>query len=123
MGMPEIKVGTFASAGTPAAVNIDIGFVPDYFQIIIGADTNPDIYTYDKNKGDASTIKMTGSTGAYTYETSNPIVSYDDDTISTKTVMGTSGVVANTGYKGVTIPAALQTASKTNYWLAMRQGA
>lgn len=123
MGMPEIKHGTFTSASSAVDVDIDLGFVPDHFELIVGANTNPNIYIYDKNLGDASTIKMTGSTGAYTYETSNPIVSKDAGSISTATVMGASGVVKDVGFKGVTIPAELQVNSKVNYWTAVRQGA
>lgn len=120
---PEIKVGTFTSAGTPAAVNVDCGFLPDFVRLIIGADTNPNVYEYHKDLGDTKTVLMTGSSGVLTYETSNPIVQYDSHAIGTTTVMGTSGVVKDTGYKGFTVPAALQVASKVNYWIAMRQGA
>jgi hypothetical protein len=122
MGMPEIKHGTFTSASSAADVDINLGFVPDHFELIVGADTNPNIYIYDKNLGDASTIKMTGSTGAYTYETSNPIVSKDAGSISTATVMGETAT-KDIGFKGVTIPAELQVNSKVNYWTAIRQGA
>ncbi len=122
MEMPEIKVGTFTSAETPVDVPLNLGFVPDFFELIVGAATNPDIYRYVKNLGDASTIKITGSTGAYTYESSNPITSIDDGSISTNTVMGETAT-KDVGYKGVNIPAELQTTEKVNYWVAMRQGA
>ena len=123
MGMPEIKSGTFTSAGTPVIVNLDLGFVPDWFRLIKGATTNPNIYTYIKELGDAATVKMTGSTGAHTYESSNPITSIDDGSISTATVMGASGVVKDIGFKGFTVPAAIQTTLTEVYWLALRQGA
>ena len=74
MGMPEIKSGTFTSAGTAAAVNLNLGFIPDWFELVVGADTNPNVYTYIGDLGDASTILDTGTTGVLTYETANPIV-------------------------------------------------
>jgi|GEM_PF-3933296 len=118
MQIPEIRTGNFTSAGTPVAVNLDIGFVPDVFEMIIEADTNPNKYTF--YKADNITVKEAGSAGTLTYETTNPITVYDASSVGTKTVMGQSGVVANTGGKGVTIPAALQVASKKVYWIAIR---
>jgi len=122
MGMPEIKTGTFVSAGAAVAVSLDLGFVPDWFELVVGAATNPNVYTYIKELGDASTILNTGSTGVLTYETSNPIVAVDAGSISTNTVMGETAT-KDVGFKGVTIPAALQANEKVNYWRAMRQGA
>ena len=122
MGMPEIKSGTFTSAAQAAAVSLNLGFVPDWFELVVGAATNPNVYTYIKELGDASTILNTGTTGVLTYETANPIIAVDDGSISTATVMGETAT-KDVGFKGVTIPAALQVNEKINYWRAMRQGA
>ena len=122
MGMPEIKSGTFTSAAQAAAVSLNLGFVPDWFELVVGAATNPNVYTYIKELGDASTILNTGSTGVLTYETSHPIVAVDAGSISTATVMGETAT-KDVEFKGVTIPAALQVNEKVNYWKAMRQGA
>lgn len=64
------RTGTFTAAGTPAAVNINIGFVPDFFQMIGEVTAAGDIakVTWLKSMGDTKALQEkisidSGSTG------------------------------------------------------------
>lgn len=60
--------------GAGATKNINVGFVPDYVEIIELAGTNSNVYKWSRkqhDEGAASSgkygLKMTGATGVYTY--------------------------------------------------------
>ncbi len=74
------------------AVNVDLGFVPDYVKAIEGFDdTNPNIYEWFKTLADDSDdgqygLTLTGSTGIVTVsaDADNGIISYEADSIKVK---------------------------------------
>jgi len=75
-----------------SAVNVDLGFVPDYVKAIEGFDdTNPNVYEWWKSLADDEDngqygLTLTGSTGVITVsaDANNGIISYEANTTKVK---------------------------------------
>lgn len=113
MRYPQIKFGTFTSAGTPADVTVDLGFVPDYvlFRNITGVTQ----YELFKSEGTGKGLK---SHAASTYH--NLLASGGIELVDTETIQ-TTNPVKKTKVQGFKIVAAIQTASSVNHWMAIRE--
>lgn len=107
---PNIRVGTVE--GTGAAINVELGFVPDVVEVVNIDATNPVSIKWTSDMADAAGIKLTGgATPAHTKISSNGISAY----------AGSRGAKA----KGFTIGAdtGLNVNGETITYVAMRSGA
>lgn len=104
--MNEIKTGTYE--GTGAAVTLELGFVPDYIEVINTED------------GDEVFKWWNGLTAAHAIKIAN----HDTAQVSRIT---SNGVTANAGDEdtsaGVTLGTALSEDGKTYHYVAVRSGA
>jgi hypothetical protein len=103
-----IKTGTFTAAGTTAAVNISMGFVPQAVILVgRGTDLNIHFWTEDMSNGQAATAANT-----HANVSTNGMTPYlgGDPTVSS----GTTGGAA----QGITIGTGCQVASQPYMWIA-----
>lgn len=110
--MGNIKVGTVT--GTGAAINISLGFIPDYVRIVNVTDGDT-IHEWFYGMGAADAIKLqdvvdSGSTGNHSMAliTSNGIDAYVGD---------------SSAAKGFTISAAISESAKELRYIAIASGA
>lgn len=101
---PTIRTGSYT--GTGSAINIPLGFVPDYIRIVNGTD------------GDVSWEWFSTMAAASAFQTTN------HDTAQ-QSVITSNGVSALNGANGAgfTIGTALSESTKVFHWVAMRTGA
>jgi len=105
--------GLLVPATTPAAEHIELGWEPNFIELVNYTGTNPNIYTWRKGMASGSAFLMTGSTGVYTKVTGGPTVNAG----GLKTVDGVANTMTRPGF---IIPAALQTDGDTWAWRAHR---
>lgn len=103
--MNEAKVGSYT--GTGAAINLSLGFVPQYLRV--WNETDGDIcWEWFKGMADGSALQITNHASTQVSKiTSNGVTAYEG---------------SSTAGKGVTIGTALSENSKTFRYVAIRGG-
>lgn len=110
--------------GTGSAINVEVGFVPDYVKVVNANAATGEIMALESWKGQSdgdsfatTIIADDGSTSDTNYgvEGTNGLSEYDTEVIQT------SDPITNTGFKGFTIPAAFQDASDVLHYIALAE--